>query len=120
MRGPVFSEVSMKSRMQALAALSLAVLACAVQAQPQPASQQFQFPAAPGSASPPSTLRITETPAPGAPAAAAPAPVHDTPESIREYQRCRTVSDRAAVDSEQMRIGVAQCLKALEARRQAR
>jgi len=106
----------MKLRMYAPVALGLAVLTGVAWGQPQPA-QQFQFPAAPDSASPPSTLRITETPAPGATPAAA--PIHDTPESVREYQRCRTVSDRAAVDSEQMRLGVAQCLRELEARRKA-
>lgn len=108
----------MKPRMHALVAFGLAVFAGAAWGQPRP-TQQLQFPAAPGSASPPSTLRITETPAPGATPAATPAPIRDTPESVREYQRCRTVSDRAAVDSEQMRLGVAQCLRELEARRKA-
>lgn len=106
----------MKIRMQALAALGFSILSGAALAQPV---QQYNFPSSPGSASPPSTLRITESPAPMATQpAAAPAPIRDTQESLEEYQRCRTVSDRAAVDSEQMRIGVATCLKELEQRRQ--
>lgn len=108
----------MNIRMQALAALGFSVLSCAALAQPV---QQYDFPSTPGSASPPSTLRITESPAPMAAPAANPAViVRDTPESLDEYQRCRTVSDRAAVDSQQMRAGVTQCLKELEARRQPR
>ncbi|SAI57843.1 Uncharacterised protein [Bordetella ansorpii] len=108
----------MNVRMQALAALGFSVLSCAALAQPV---QQYDFPSTPGSASPPSTLRITETPgAMAVPPANPPVVVRDTPESLDEYQRCRTVSDRAAVDSQQMRIGVATCLKELEARRQPR
>jgi hypothetical protein len=82
-------------------------------------TQTLSWPGTPsptGMASPPSTLRITETPAP---ATAAPAAVRDTPESLREYERCRMVSDRAAVSRAQMQSGVAQCLKELEARRRA-
>jgi len=101
--------------MRALAALGFFALAGAALAQPAP---QYQFPSAPGSASPPSTLRITETPQ-SATAAGLSGVARDTPESLEEYQRCRTVSDRAAVGNDQMRIGVAQCLRELEARRQA-
>ncbi|HEY0296527.1 MAG TPA: hypothetical protein VGC69_14460 [Bordetella sp.] len=80
------------------------------------AVQEYQFPAAPGSLSPPSTLRITQDPGPAAPAASG--IVRDTPESLGEYQRCRTVSDRAAITNADRQNGVMQCLKALEARRQ--
>ncbi|KCV65811.1 hypothetical protein QCN28_14395 [Bordetella bronchiseptica] len=107
----------MKTPHRILAAGLLAALcAAAPAAQAQAVQQQYQYPSAPsrdGSQSPPSTLRITETPGSTA------VPIRDTPESVREYQRCREVSDRAAVSNEQMRAGVAQCLKELEARRQA-
>ena len=78
-------------------------------------TQQYQFPAAPGSLSPPSTLTITQD-AGGAPAASG--IIRDTPESVAEYQRCRTVSDRAAISNADRQNGVMQCLKELQARRQ--
>jgi len=87
------------------------------------APQTYSYPGTPttgGVASPPSTLRITETPqaATGAaPAGPAGRIIRDTPESLREYRRCRTVSDRAAVGNAQMQAGAALCLKELEARR---
>ncbi|GAB1579897.1 hypothetical protein [Bordetella petrii] len=80
-------------------------------AQAQPA-QEYSFPSTDGSKSPPSTLRITEQPQAGA----APA-VRDTPQSIEQYQRCRNKVDREAIGNEQLQIGVAACLKDLEARR---
>lgn len=82
-----------------------------------PATQEMQFPSQrspDGSQSPPSTLRMTVTPAAGA----APAEIRDTPESVAQYQRCRQVSDRAAVSRTQMQQGVEQCLRELEQRRQ--
>jgi len=83
--------------------------------------QTFAYPGTPspsGLPSPASTLRITETPQAGAAPAAA--PMRDTPESLREYERCRSVSDRASVSRAEMEAGVARCLRELEARRQAR
>lgn len=83
-----------------------------------PASQEFQYPSVrskDGSLSPPSTLRITVT---GEGGAQAPAAISDTPASKSEYERCRRVSDRAAVSNAQMQAGVAQCLRELEQRRQ--
>jgi len=100
----------------ASAALCAAGLAQAQNAAP-PTTQEYQYPSTrspDGSQSPPSTLRITVTPGAGS----APAPVRDTPESLAEYQRCREVSDRAAVSNAQMQAGVAQCLQALQQRRQ--
>lgn len=100
------------------AALCAVGVTGAVQAQTAaPATQEMQFPSQPqrdGSLAPPSTLRMTVTPAPGA----APAPIRDTPESVAQYQRCREVSDRAAVSNAQMQAGVAQCLRELQERRQ--
>lgn len=97
--------------------LALAVFCLAGAAHGQSGTQEMQFPGAqPKSSanwSPPATLRMTVEPS--APAAA---PIHDTPESIAEYQRCRTVSDRAAVTNEQRTAGVAACLKELQDRRQ--
>jgi hypothetical protein len=81
----------------------------------QQAVQEYQYPSQPGSASPPSTLRILNG---GAQAPAAPASYHDTPESLAEYQRCRTVSDHAVITNADRQNGVMQCLKELEARRQ--
>ncbi|WP_459614704.1 hypothetical protein [Bordetella sp. 2513F-2] len=101
----------MKKPYSLFAAITLAAAMPAAWAQ-QPA-QQFQYPAAPGSYSPPSTLRISESPIPGSGQ-----PVRDTPESLRTYEQCRIVSDRAAVSREQMRQGAEQCLRELEARRQ--
>ena len=82
-----------------------------------PASQEFQYPSVRSrtAASPPSTLRITVT---GEAGAQAPAAIGDTPASRSEYERCRRVSDRAAVSNAQMQTGVAQCLRELEQRRQ--
>ncbi|OZI36546.1 hypothetical protein CEG14_16335 [Bordetella genomosp. 1] len=78
--------------------------------------QEFSFPnTQQGNLSPPSTLRITES---GGSVAAPPPPIRDTPESVREYQRCRTVSDRAAVTNAQRQGGVAACLRELQERRQ--
>ncbi|WP_286900096.1 MULTISPECIES: hypothetical protein [Achromobacter] len=77
------------------------------------ATQEMQFPSAQGSLSPPSTLRMTVTPE-----APPPAPIRDTPQSQAEFQRCRTVSDRAATSNAQMQAGVEQCLRELEQRRQ--
>lgn len=79
-------------------------------------TQQYQFPAAPGSLSPPSTLTITQEGAGGPPSVSG--VIHDTPESVAEYQRCRTVSDRAAITNADRQNGVMQCLKALQERRQ--
>ena len=79
---------------------------------------EFQYPSVrskDGSLSPPSTLRITVT---GEAGAQAPAAIGDTPASRSEYERCRRVSDRAAVSNAQMQTGVAQCLRELEQRRQ--
>ncbi|AIT27621.1 hypothetical protein [Bordetella holmesii] len=96
----------------------LATLCLAGAAHAQSGTQEMQFPGTqPKSSpnwSPPATLTMTVEPA-GTPA---PAPIHDTPESVAEYQRCRTVSDRAAVSNEQRTAGVAACLKALQERRQ--
>lgn len=103
----------MKRTLFALAALCLAAGAHA-----QSGTQELQFPGAQPQTSsnwsPPSTLRMTTqdiTPPP--------APIRDTPESVAEYQRCRTVSDRAAVTNEQRTSGVAACLKQLQDRRQS-
>lgn len=95
----------------------LAALCFAAGAQAQPTTAQADFPGAqpPHSPhwSPPSTLRMTAEPVP----AAAPPP-RDTPESIAEYQRCRAVSDRAAVSNQQRTAGVQACLSALQQRRE--
>ena len=91
------------------------VLAAATSAASAQAVQQFDFPSAQGSASPASTLRITETPSQQT--QPQPAPIRDTPQSISEYERCRMVSDRAAVNRDQMRAGATQCLNELETRR---
>ncbi|MFJ3464540.1 hypothetical protein [Achromobacter spanius] len=95
-----------------LAALCAAGAAQAQNAMPG-AVQEMQFPSAKGSLSPPSTLRMTVTPE-----APPPAEIRDTPQSQAEYQRCRRVSDRAAVSNVQMQAGVEQCLRELEQRRQ--
>ena len=81
----------------------------------QPGIPIPQRPLQDGSLSPPSTLRITVT---GEGGAQAPAAISDTPASKSEYERCRRVSDRAAVSNAQMQAGVAQCLRELEQRRQ--
>ncbi|AZR94809.1 hypothetical protein BBB39_14225 [Bordetella trematum] len=95
----------------------LAALCFAAGAQAQTASAQTDFPGSqpPHSShwSPPSTLRMTVEPAP-----AAAAPLRDTPESIAEYQRCRAVSDRAAVSNQQRTAGVQACLSELQQRRE--
>ena len=81
-----------------------------------PATQEMQFPSArskDGSLSPPSTLRMTVSPQ-----GSEPVVVRDSPESQAQFERCRQVSDRAAVSNSQMQAGVAQCLKELEQRRQ--
>ncbi|OZI71102.1 hypothetical protein [Bordetella genomosp. 12] len=96
---------------------ALLALCLAGAAHAQSGTQEMQFPGTqPKSSanwSPPATLTMTVEPI-----APAPAPIRDTPESIAEYQRCRTVSDRAAVTNEQRTAGVAACLKALQERRQ--
>lgn len=76
------------------------------------ATQEMQFPSGQGSLSPPSTLRMTVTPE------NPPVVIRDTPQSQAEFQRCRTVSDRAATSNAQMQAGVEQCLRELEQRRQ--
>lgn len=84
---------------------------------PAPAAQEYQYPSVrskDGSLSPPSTLRITVTPGEGG----APAAIRDSAASQAEYERCRKVSDRAAVSNAQMQTGVTQCLRELEQRRQ--
>jgi uncharacterized membrane protein YgcG len=100
-----------------ISAILLAAMcaAGAVQAQTAApgATQEMQFPSAQGSLSPPSTLRMTVTPE-----APPPAAIRDTPQSQAEFQRCRTVSDRAATSNAQMQAGVEQCLRELEQRRQ--
>lgn len=104
----------------AIPAFLFAALCAAGAAQAQnaaPATQEMQFPSQrspDGSQSPPSTLRMTVSPAPGS----GPAVIRDTPESQAQFQRCRQVSDRAAVSNAQMQAGVAQCLQELEQRRQ--
>ena len=103
----------MKNYVHLSAALVLAAATSAVSAQPV---QQFDYPSAQGSASPPSTLRITETPSQQT---RPPVQIRDTPESISAYERCRMVSDRAATTREEMSAGAAQCLRELETRRQA-
>ncbi|WP_019936231.1 hypothetical protein [Bordetella sp. FB-8] len=95
--------------------LIAACLALPCAAAPTQTTQHYQFPAAPGSLSPPSTLTITQDAAGGPPAASG--IVHDTPESLAQYQRCRTVSDRAAITNADRQSGVMQCLKALQERR---
>ncbi|ANY16996.1 hypothetical protein AW878_13045 [Bordetella pseudohinzii] len=99
--------------------LVLAAFCLAGAAHAQSGTQEMQFPGTqPKSSpnwSPPATLRMTVDPS--APAAE---PIRDTPESIAEYQRCRTASDRAAVSNEQRTAGAAACLKALQDRRQPR
>jgi len=104
----------MKHRALFIAVL-LAASSAVVQAQGQaPTTRELSFPGTPsytGGMSPASTLRITETPS------APPPPITDSPQSRQEYSRCRTVSDRAAVNDEQMRAGAARCLQELEARR---
>jgi len=93
----------------------LAALCAAGAAQAQnaaPATQEMQFPSREGSLSPPSTLRMTVTPE------TPPVVIRDTPASQAEFQRCRQVSDRAAVSNAQMQAGVEQCLRELEQRRQ--
>ena len=97
-------------------ALLIACLALPCAAALAQTTQHYQFPAAPGSLSPPSTLTITQEGAGGPPAASG--VIHDTPESVAEYQRCRTVSDRAAITNADRQNGVMQCLKALQERRQ--
>ncbi|MBO9329080.1 hypothetical protein A6B37_01740 [Achromobacter sp. HZ01] len=103
-----------------ISAFLLAALCAAGVAQAQnaaPVTQEYQYPSVrskDGSLSPPSTLRVTVTPGAGS----TPAAVSDTPASRAEYERCREVSDRAAVSNSQMQAGVAQCLKELEQRRQ--
>ena len=94
-----------------LVAACLALPCAAALAQ---ATQQYQFPAAPGSLSPPSTLTITQESSTPAVSGV----IHDTPESLAQYQRCRTVSDRAAITNADRQNGVMQCLKALQERRQ--
>ena len=81
-----------------------------------PASQEFQYPSVrskDGSLAAP-TLRITVTGEGGRRRRRRSA----TPASKSEYERCRRVSDRAAVSNAQMQAGVAQCLRELEQRRQ--
>ena len=95
-----------------LAALCAAGAAQAQNAAPSGATQEMQFPSQAGSLSPPSTLRMTVTPE------SAPVVVRDTPESQAEFQRCRQVSDRAAVSNAQMQAGLEQCMRELEQRRQ--
>jgi len=97
--------------------LSIAVLLVALSAGTQASAQKTEvitFPGTPsytGGMSPPSTLRITETPGPQQPA------VQDSAASLQEYTRCRTNSDRQAVNNEQLRAGAARCLRELEERR---
>ncbi|AZY49809.1 hypothetical protein [Bordetella avium] len=96
--------------------LAIAALCLAATASATTTTEALQFPGLqPKSSanwSPPSTLTMTvETVTPP------PAPIHDTPESIAEYQRCRTVSDRAAVSNAQRTAGVEACLRALQERR---
>ncbi|MGN6580680.1 MAG: hypothetical protein ACTHJ1_11950 [Bordetella sp.] len=94
--------------------LLIACLALPCAAASAQSTQQYQFPAAPGSLSPPSTLTITQE---GGGQPAASGVIRDTPESLAEYQRCRTVSDRAAITDADRQNGVMQCLKALQKRR---
>jgi hypothetical protein len=112
-------EVAMKKTIVSAFLFAAACTAGLAQAQTTaPASQEFQYPSVrskDGSLSPPSTLRITVT---GEGGAQAPAAISDTPASKSEYERCRRVSDRAAVSNAQMQAGVAQCLRELEQRRQ--
>jgi len=98
-------------------ALLIACLALPCAAAQAQTTQHYQFPAAPGSLSPPSTLTIIQESAGGPPAGTG-VVIHDTPESAAEYQRCRTVSDRAAITNADRQNGVMQCLKALQERRQ--
>lgn len=102
-----------KAAMLVAVCLALPFTAALAQA---PAVQEFQFPATPGSKSPPSTLRITEG---GASGHAAPTGiVRDTPESLGQYQRCRTQSDRAAITNADRENGLMQCMKELQMRRE--
>ncbi|WP_313623207.1 hypothetical protein [Achromobacter sp.] len=94
------------------AALCAAGAAQAQNAVPSTATQEMQFPSREGSLSPPSTLRMTVTPE------TPPVVIRDTPESQAEFQRCRQVSDRAAVSNAQMQAGLEQCMRELEQRRQ--
>ncbi|OZI42015.1 hypothetical protein CEK29_13040 [Bordetella genomosp. 5] len=104
----------MKQRLLTLCAIAALAAGSVAHAQ---AVQEYSFPnTQQGNLSPPSTLRITES---GGTVAAPPPPIRDTPQSVREYERCRTVSDRAAVTNQQRQDGVAQCLKELQLRRQA-
>lgn len=102
--------------MKKISLLIVACLALPCTAAPAQTTQHYQFPAAPGSLSPPSTLTITQEGAGGPPAASG--IIHDTPESLAEYRRCRTVSDRAAITDADRQNGVMQCLKALQERRE--
>lgn len=99
-----------------VSAFLLAALCAAGAAQAQNAvpgtAQEMQFPSSPGSLSPPSTLRMTVTPE------TPPVVIRDTPQSQAEFQRCRTVSDRAATSRTQMQAGLEQCLRELAQRRQ--
>lgn len=94
------------------AALCAAGAAQAQNAVPPAPTQEMQFPSREGSLSPPSTLRMTVTPE------TPPVVIRDTPESQAEFQRCRQVSDRAAVSNAQMQAGLEQCMRELEQRRQ--
>lgn len=100
-----------------LAAFGVGLALLAGTAAAQTTVQEYNFPTARGSVSPPSTLRITTE---GVAAPDSAVVVRDSPESLREYQRCRSVSDTAAVNNVQREAGVSQCLKELEARRQGR
>src|SRR3546814_16018718 len=100
--------------MKKTALSGLAALACLLgalgTAQAQQA-QEYSFPSHDGSKSPPSTLRITEQPG------AAPAPaVRDPPESVQQYQRCRSQVHRQAIANTDLPACVAACLEETQAR----
>lgn len=98
---------------------SMTVLACfmgmAGNAQQAPA-QEYSYPSLDGSASPPSTLRITEQA--GAAGVVPSGVLRDSPESLAEYKRCRNAADREAIGHVQLQEQVAACLSALQSRRQ--
>ena len=97
-------------------AMALACLSGAVAYAQQAPAQEYSYPSLDGSASPPSTLRITEQP--GAAGRAASGVVRDSQESLAEYRRCRDAADREAIGHVQLQEQVSACLSALQARRQ--